>query len=894
MSQTIFLSTTTTEFGPLRRRLASICTRIKRVHVRHQDEFIHRGTLTLHTLEDEIRRSDLVIHVIGADFGSAPPVDQVEDLLLRLPDFESRFPEVFERARRTEISYTQWEFWLGMYLWGPTKVCRYEVAETRDRRDPRQAAHLELLKKLEIFPQPVPVGAEPFDEVVATLIDRGYLTEQESRPIISLPYPPLGTLFKGRDAFLEKLKRSLEHAATGGATAITGKAVHGLGGVGKTRLAVEYAWRHADDFTAVLFVTADSPAALRQNLAELAGPLVLNLPEQQATEEPARVAAALRWLHDHPGWFLILDNVDTNEAAEAAEDFLAKLHGGQVLITARLAKFSSSVEPLELDVLETADAASFLLERTQPQDNGRGRQIQSDDAAIATSLALELDGLALALEQAGAYICQNRLPLAEYLRRWRSHDQKVQTWYDRQTMKYPRSVAVTWQTTLDQLPPAEIVLFNILAWFAPDPIPLDVIAHFDFSTIPSLIACVGPPSAASDPGSPPAGNDQDADENPRDIRGLLANLADYGMLAWDVAADNVTVHRVVQEIVRTRQHGPIPVLTAALRILDAASPEGNAGDVRTWPQWDLLRPHVAFAVEEADRRDITEPTTDLMGGLGTFLSAKALHQEAELFNRRALAIDERRFGPNSTSVALRLNNLAQTLDATNRLAESEPLMRRALAIDEQSYGPDHPDVATDLNNLAQLLQATNRFAEAEPLMRAALATDEKSYGPNHPDVARDLNNLALLLVATNRLAEAEPLYRRALAIDQRSYGLDHPDVATDLNNLAQLLQATNRVAESEPLIRRALAIDEQSYGPEHPNVAIRLNNLAMLLQDTNRLAEAEPLMRRALAISADFKRRTGHEHPNFRGRMANYRAILDELGIPPDDIDRRVQEACGD
>jgi tetratricopeptide (TPR) repeat protein len=89
-----------------------------------------------------------------------------------------------------------------------------------------------------------------------------------------------------------------------------------------------------------------------------------------------------------------------------------------------------------------------------------------------------------------------------------------------------------------------------------------------------------------------------------------------------------------------------------------------------------------------------------------------------------------------------LNNLAQLLQATNRLAEAEPLMRRALEIDEKSYGSDHPNVAIRLNNLAQLLQDTNRLAEAEPLMRRALEIDEKSYGPDHPNVAIDLNNLA--------------------------------------------------------------------------------------------------------------------------------------------------------
>jgi tetratricopeptide (TPR) repeat protein len=147
-------------------------------------------------------------------------------------------------------------------------------------------------------------------------------------------------------------------------------------------------------------------------------------------------------------------------------------------------------------------------------------------------------------------------------------------------------------------------------------------------------------------------------------------------------------------------------------------------------------------------------------------------------------------------------------------------MRRALGIDEKAYGPDHPEVATDLNNLAQLLQATNRLAEAEPLIRRALGIDETAYGPDHPKVAIRLNNLALLLQDTNRLAEAEPLIRRALGIDEKAYGPDHPEVATDLNNLAHLLQATNRLSEAEPLMRRALAIRAvfgTQTGYEHPN-----------------------------------------------------------------------------
>jgi tetratricopeptide (TPR) repeat protein len=159
-------------------------------------------------------------------------------------------------------------------------------------------------------------------------------------------------------------------------------------------------------------------------------------------------------------------------------------------------------------------------------------------------------------------------------------------------------------------------------------------------------------------------------------------------------------------------------------------------------------------------------------------------------------------------------------------------LRRALAIGEKSLGPDHPNVAIRLYNLAQLLQDTNRLVEAEPLNRRALAIDEKIFGPDHLNVARSLNNLAVLLRATNRLDEAEPLMRRALAIDEKSFGPDHPKVAIRLNNLAQLLQDASRLDEAEPLMRRALKIFlkfTRRTGHRHPHLDAMLANYAGLL-----------------------------------------------------------------
>ena len=169
--------------------------------------------------------------------------------------------------------------------------------------------------------------------------------------------------------------------------------------------------------------------------------------------------------------------------------------------------------------------------------------------------------------------------------------------------------------------------------------------------------------------------------------------------------------------------------------------------------------------------------------------------------------DPESFGPDHPKVAIRLNNLASLLQATNRLAEAEPPMRRALAIDETSFGPEHPEVARDLNNLAQLLQDTNRHAEAEPLMRRALAIDETSFGPDHPNVAIRLNNLAALLRATDRLAEAEPPMRRHVAIFvefTRRTGHRHPHLDDAFANYAGLLAAMGKSRAEIDAARAAL------------------------------------------------------------------------------------------
>jgi Domain of unknown function (DUF4062) len=169
----------------------------------------------------------------------------------------------------------------------------------------------------------------------------------------NLPLASIGSLFKGREGFLADLQQRLGVPGARAMAIVNRLAVHGLGGVGKTRATLEYAWRRAEDYTALLFVSAPSVVELRANLANLVGVLGTTARETSVDEQLAEV---LRWLEVHPGWLLIVDNVDTEEAAGEVQRLLARLRAGHVLITSRIGNWSAGVEPLELDVLAPADA----------------------------------------------------------------------------------------------------------------------------------------------------------------------------------------------------------------------------------------------------------------------------------------------------------------------------------------------------------------------------------------------------------------------------------------------------------------------------------------------------------------------------------------------------------
>jgi len=673
--------------------------------------------------------------------------------------------------------------------------------------------------------------------------------------INNLPYTSIRHLFKGRDDKLDMLHKQL---AKGEKTAITqAQAIHGLGGIGKTRLAVEFGWHQIENahVSGVFFVLADSLTNLISNLANLAIEKYLDIPGQAQADQTKVVEKVIETLSQMKDCLVIFDNVDDEHAIEKLHEILPQLASCKVLITSRQSNWKN-VKKLPIDKLAEKDAVAYLLEKTED------RSETQDDEELANSLARKLDGLPIALEQVAAYINHRRIGFQTYLDKFEDARKEVLKWHDNKLQDYPKPVLIAWQTTEDQLTLMEKTVLRLASFMAPESIPAIL-----FEEKPEIIRTAIELYAKEN------GEDLQQDTTkPTDIRDVLAELSGWSMIK--LTEKSFYVHRLVQDSVRLR----IPDETieswteVALVMVRGFIPDDtSAGDIRSWDVWNIISPHVLAITEYGNNAKIPEPTGWLMNSLALYYYTKASFEVVELLFRKALAINENTVGPNHQNTASCLNNLAGLLQATNRLDEAEPLMRRALSIDESSFGANHPNVARDLNNLAVLLQDTNRLDEAEPLMKRALSIDESSFGADHPNVAIRLNNLAQLLQATNRLDEAEPLMRRALAIDESSFGADHPNVAIRLNNLALLLQATNRLDQAEPLMRRAMAIDEASFGTDHPDVARGLNNLAVLLKATNRLDEAEPLMRRTLAIDeASF----GAEHPKVAIRLNNLAMLL--------------------
>lgn len=658
-------------------------------------------------------------------------------------------------------------------------------------------------------------------------------------PYWSVPLPR-NPFFTGREKILGKL-----HAQLGAEQSVTraqSSVLHGLGGVGKTQIALEYAHRHALEYNAIFWIGAETDEQIFLSLLRIAE--MLQLPEREKRDQQHIVTAIQRWLSTHDKWLLIWDNV---ESLEVVQRFLPAARSGAMLFTTRRQAPGTLGQGLDLLPMEREEGILFLLRRAKMLESEASReQVQQflqqtpTQHAAAVELVETMGGLPLALDQAGAYLEETHCGLSAYVERFRTRRATLLQQRGEDARDHPASVSTTFTlaiTATAERHPAVRDLLHACVLLQSDAIPEEIFCQGGVHLGATLEAVC---------------------HDPLEWDRVVGIACAYSLLARQPEEHTLSMHRLMQAVLldETGEEEQKQWQRRVIEVLNALFPDVQAiPEPGAWKQCERLLPHVLQQGEGAAEALIC---ASLDFKAAYYLSQRGQYAEAEPLHVRALGLREQALGPDHPEVAASLHVLGILYFECGKYAEAEPLCLRALQIREQALGADHPEVAHLLNNLANLYWVQRRYAEMEPLYLRAMNIGERVQGPDHQDVSRSLENLAMLYCEQGRYAEAEPLRLRSLQIREQTLGPDHPWVASSLSNLAVLYIEQGRYTEAEPLCVRAAQLRERVLGPEHPTLGFSLNNLAELYRGQGRYAEAEPLYLRALHT---WERGLGVDHP---------------------------------
>ena len=607
-------------------------------------------------------------------------------------------------------------------------------------------------------------------------------------------------------------------------------AVQGMGGVGKTSLAIEYAHRFRGLFGGVCWCPAETHTGLLSALANLAVTLGAATQEEADVEKAAN-AALRRLAEQRATWLLVYDNVT---APDQIADLLPAA-GARVLITSRFSDWSELADEVPLDVLPLEEAVALLESRT-------GRS----DASAAKTLAEALGNLPLALDHAAAFCRRTQMQFDDYAKKASSLIDAAP-----RGAGYPRSIAATFNLAIAnavaQCQGAE-ALMTYLARCAPARIPMALV--------------------------------EGAIEDETKRLEALAALAEVSLLAhhpFEDATPAVIVHRLVQKVARQRSEADITSAQIVQRLIarlaaiyphdDDGMDDNAAENPKSWPLCAQLTPHV-LEQRDAGIAGTTElpQWADLLHRTGCYFFGRASYSEAEQLIGDALAIREKLLGAEHLDTASTLHTLAGLLRAQGDLAGARKHHERVLMIREKALGRDHVHTATSLNNLALVLSEQGDLKGAKALYDRAVTIYERTLGSEHPWTAASLLNLARLLREQGDIEGARPIFHRVLAIDEKTLGPDHPGTAATLLNFARLLRDQGDISGARATFERTVAIFEKALGLEHPDTATSLNALADLLRTQRDFVGARPLYQRALAIR---EKTLGPDHPELAGILNN-------------------------
>ena len=678
-------------------------------------------------------------------------------------------------------------------------------------------------------------------------------------PVDSLPDPsglPPGSVlpwqrnrfFIGRHPVMLELARQIKQ----GGTAAVGQspAITGMGGQGKTQLAVEFAYRFGRWFKGgVFWIDCSDPITIPEAIAVCglalypadAGFSARPLPEQLAL-------VASTWASDLPR-LLIFDNCEDEPLLDA---WVPKGGGCRLLITARRTNWSPQrgITALPLGVL-TRQESLALLHRHRPD-------LAIDDPGL-NGIAEELGDLPLALELAGSYLARYRHESigtpASYLAELRREDllahESLQIaeprvlGQPRTLTGHERDVARTFEVSLRRLQAASSVdmlarrIFACAAGLAPGlPIPRHLL---------KLGVGIGP----------------DDDAAVRSFNNALERLLDLALLEGTNEGRTVTLHRLLATFARMRlEEAAASQQAIAMAMAKEAGRYLENDDPRPIRDW---AGHL-IAAAQATGSEGTKTAISLLNGAGIYSRVIGDFETSEAMLQDAAKQANSWYGPQHPQVANILNNLGNVQRERGDLTAAEANLTLALEIQERVYGPDHPDVGRTLSNLGIVQSEHGNAATAESNFTRAIGIFEKVYGSDHIYLGGTLSNLGNLQRVRGDLTAAEANLTRALEIQERAYGPDHPSLGATLINLGSVHINNGDFVSAEASLSRALEINKRVHGPDHPSVAYALSNLGKVYLAKGDFVSAETNLTRALEIKEKF---FDADHPEIVRALGN-------------------------
>jgi Tetratricopeptide repeat len=686
------------------------------------------------------------------------------------------------------------------------------------------------------------------------------------KPVRLADPPPL---LAGREALLAELDARLSGGDDSRPRTV---ALTGLGGAGKTSVALAYAQRHLGEVGAAWQFAAEAPTVLAAGFGELAAQFGVRdvLDTRDPVSSVHGVLAAFS-----AGWLLVFDNAPDRASVEA---FLPPAGPGRVLITSQNPDWPHG-QALDVSVLDAEVSADFLVNRTGDPDE-----------RAAVELARELGGLPLALEQAAAYVQATRGSLAGYLASFRRRRPELLA--QGEPTGYRGTVATTWALAFAQLEgsaPAAVGLLRLLAFCAPEGIPWRLLLQrrpaLNTGLSASLRSLLEVRALAKQ--DPPAANRAmvvwqltrgmrrqvakavvSLVNEPQGARDAIAALSQYSLVS-PAAAGQVKVHRLVQRITIARMPEELAGSwrQAAAAVIEAAIP-ADPDHPDNWPDFAALLPHVQAALTD-DSLGMSK-VARYLGSSGSSAAARDLCQ-------RVVDAQSRALGPEHPSTLTAREGLASFTADTGDVAGARDQYAALLPVMERVLGPEHPHALTTRGNFAHITGVAGDVAGARDEYAALLSVTERVSGPEHPSTLTVRGNLARFTGEAGDAAGARDQYAALLAVRERVSGPEHPSTLTVRGNLARFTGAAGDAAGARDQYGAVLPVTERVFGPEHPSTLAARDNLALF---TGAAGDAAGARDQYAALLAVRERVSGPEHPStltVRGGLALFTGLAGEV-----------------